>query len=416
MDPYMPMDNSSVLLPWCRLMLLLRGPTPKQSLDNALSTIRPPSFGSMYRAATPTCPGFYFAQRNGAAFLLLDGAVGLNQAILLTAGYVGTAHPAITNPSNFYLRDAATEVVTSIRADNFPRPNNLRVCGYSLGGAIAPFLPFEFNRQGFGDDRGNILSFGAPKTAGFRNNQTLGVNDRCTRLMCDNDPVPIFPPGAIDFLAVIALVGPIHAARLSNFTHPGRGSVINNEGIITAATVPAVSNLDFGVNLANWLWSTENGQDNAHALTEYEKRLILMEGRNNRAFHIPQAPIQRQAELQRNELNPQERRVVDTIVTTGRRQGIDNVSLPVEKIFRWVRVGRINCVAFGDKLVTITSTKKRALRMANSGNDFLRVMQRQAVVDPVSMTQQFINYFQFAVQGDLGFRPALNIIMPPIGN
>lgn len=416
MDPYMPMDNSLVLLPWCRLLLLLRGPAPQQALDNALRTIRPPFFGSMYRAATPTCPGFYYCQMSQASFLLLDGAVGLNQAILLTAGYVGTAHPAITNPSNFYLRDAATEVVTAIRAGNFPAPINLRIGGYSLGGAVAPFIPFEVNRQGFGSDRGNIVTFGAPKTAGFRNNQTLNVNDRCVRLMCDNDPVPIFPPGAIDFLAIIALVGPIHAARLSNFTHPGRGSVISNEGIITAATTPSMGNLDFGVNLANWLWATEEHQDNAHALTEYEKRLLLMEGRNAHAFHIPQAPIQQQAELRRNELNAEERRVVDTIVRTGRNQGLEPVILPVEKIFRWVRVGRINCVAFGDRLVTITSTKKRALRMANSGNDFLRVMQRQAVVDPVSMTQQFINYFTFAVQGDIGFQPALNVIMPPIGN
>lgn len=416
MDPYMPMDNSTVLLPWCRLLLLLRGAAPKQALDNALRDIRPPLFGSMYRAATPTCPGFYYTVHSNATFLLLDGATALDQAVLLTAGYVGTVHPAITNPSNFYLRDAATECVTAIRASGLPAPNGLRVAGYSLGGAIAPFIPFEINRQGWASDQGSIITFGAPRTAGFRNNQTLDVANRCVRLMCDNDPVPLFPPGAADFLPIIALVGPIHAARLSNFTHPGRGSVISSEGVISAATIPSVSNLDFGVNLSNWLWSTEQLQDNAHALTEYEKRLIIMEGNNARAFHIPQAPIQRNEEVARNELNQQERRVVDAIVTTGRRQAEEPVIIPPDKVFRWIRIGRINCVAFGDKLVTITSTKKRALRMANSGNDFLRVIQRQAVVDPVSMTTQFETYFAFAAALGGDFRPVLQTVFPTIGN
>jgi hypothetical protein len=132
--------------------------------------------------------------------------------------------------------------------------------------------------------------------------------------------------------------------------------------------------------------------------------------------HIPQAPVQRQEQVARNEMNAVERRVVEAVAHAGFVQGHDPVVLPRDKIFKWVRIGRINGVMFGEKLVVITNTKKRALRLANSGNDFLRVMQRKAMVDPVSMGQQFHDYLVIAQQAVAGFHPPLQTQFPTIGN
>jgi len=416
MDPYMPMHNSTALLPWCRLLMLMKDANPQQALDNALRDVAPPFGRSMYIIGTPTCPAFYYAQLNGVRFLLIDGIEGLNQAILLTAGYVGTVHPAIRNPQNAYLNDAANNIVTVLKNAGFAPPINLRIGGYSTGGAIAPFVPFWVRQSGWGDDRGNIITFGSPKSTGFRNAQTLGVNDRMTRVMNDDDPVPLFCPSALDYPPIIAVVGPVHAARLSNFVHCGGGVILSAEGAFTRGVVPPTTVTTFGTNIAAWLFAQESGPPNRHSMTEYEKRLIIMEQNNAHAFHVPQARPQRAEEVQRPEMNQQERRVVDAIAVRGVQQGHDPVVIPHDKIFRWVRVGRINCVAFGDKLVTITNTKKRALRMANSGNDFLRVMQRQAVVDPVTIVAQFDSYFQFAADAGAGFAPVLATVFPAIGN
>jgi hypothetical protein len=370
----------------------------------------------MYWEATQTRPAFYFASLNNQRYLLIDGATRPDQALLLTAGYVGTAHPAIRNPNNAYLNDAAHAIVDLIRTNGFAPPINLRIGGYSLGGAIAPFIPFWVRESGWGDDRGNVITFGAPKSTGFQQSRVLAMNDRCTRIMNDDDPVPIFCPSAVDYPAIIALVGPIHAARLSNFVHCGRGTILSREGEMTAGTVPPMTVTTFGTNLSAWLLSQETGAPNTHSLTEYEKRLMLREERNARAVHIPEGNIQRNEEVARVEMNQVERRVEDALALRGFAQGRDPVILPPDKIFHWQRVGRINCVVFGDKLITITNTKKRALRLANSGNDFLRVLQRQAVVDPVTITSQFDAYFLLAAAGGTGFSPIMATVFPAIEN
>jgi len=416
MDPYMPMHNSTAMLPWCRLLMLLKDLNPQAACDNALRDVAPLFARSVYQGATQTRPAFYYCQLNSVSFLLLDGTTRNDQALLLTAGYVGTAHPAIRNPQNAYLNEAARQIVQTLKDANFPPPVNLRIGGYSLGGAVAAFVPWWVRESGWGDDRGNIIAFGSPKSTGFRNAQTLGVNDRMTRLMCDNDPIPLFPPDPLDYPAIIALVGPIHAARLANFVHCGHGTLISNEGVLSAGNVPTMGGLSFGVSMANWLFDIETTAGNPHALAEYEKRLMLMEAAHAHAFHVPAAPLQRNEEVARNELTARERQVADAIAHTGAVQGHDPVILPRDKIFYWIRIGRIHCVGFGDKLITITNTKRRAIRLANAGNDFLRVLQRQAVVDPVSITNQFGNYFLAAASIDSGFQPVLSTTMPSIGN
>jgi len=416
MDPYMPMDNSLVLLPWVRLMMLLKEDNPQQACDNALREVAPPLSRSMYAGPTQTRPGFYYVQLNSVSFLLIDGCTRNDQALLVTAGYVGTAHPAIRNPQNFYLNDAAAQIVNTIKNANFAPPVNLRVGGYSLGGAIAAFIPWWVRESGWGSDRGNIITFGAPKSTGFRNAQTLDVATRMNRIMNDDDPICLFPPDALSYPAIIALLGPVHAARVSNFVHCGRGTILTREGTLSAGLQPSMPGLSFGVSLANWLFGMETTLGNPHGLAEYEKRLMVMAGNNARSVHIPEARFQRNEEVARNELNEQERRVADAIAHSGAVQGHDPVVIPTENAFWWQRVGRINCVVFGGKLITITNTKKRAQRLARSGNDFIRTLQKQAVVDPVSITQQFDAYFLLATAIGNGFNPVMQTVIPALGN
>jgi len=416
MDPYMPMDNSLCLLPWVRLLMLMRDANPKAALDNALGAVAPPFSRSMYEVATQTTPAWYYAQLNGVSFLLIDGVTRNDQAILLTAGYVGVAHPAIRNPQNAYLNSAAQAIVMNLRNAGFPPPVNLRIGGYSMGGAIAPFIPWWVRTSSWGDDRGSIITFGAPKCTGFRNAQSLDVATRCHRVMCDDDPIPLFPPSALDYPAVIALVGPIHAARIANFVHCGRGTLLSREGTLAEGTQPSMGGVAFGVSFSNWLFAVENDPANPHALNEYEKRLLTMAQNNAHAFHVPEAHFQRNEEVARNELTQAEARVAEAIAHSGAVQGHDPVVIPTENAFWWQRVGRINCVVFGGKLITITNTKRRAQRLARSGNDFIRTLQKQAVVDPVSITGQFEEYFTLAMQENSGFRPVLQTVFPAVGN
>jgi len=416
MDPYMPMSNSLSALPWVRLLIRLYRPDAADALSAKLRELSYRMWDEQFFPATPTRPAFYYARMEDAQYLLIGGASSNAMATLLTTGYMGRVNPDIRNPQNEYLNDTATSIVQTLKDRFVPAPINLRIGGFSLGGAVGQLIGVACQVLNWGDNRGNIITFGSPKVHGHRHNANIHLAGRCVRYMNDDDPVPLFCPSAIDYPAIIGIVGPIHAARLSNFGHPTGGTILDREGVMRAGNVPDVSTLTFGANLANWLWDIEALGGNPHALAEYEKRLILYETANPGRHAIPQAPPQQGEIVRRDEMNQAEQRVVDVIAATGLRQGSVPVVIPKDKAFRWVRVGRVNCVAFGDKLVTVTNTKRRALRLANSGNDFLRVLQRQAIVDPVSMAVQFDNYFQAAIHGELGFKPAMNVIWPTIGN
>jgi hypothetical protein len=415
MDPYMPLTNSTAALPWCQLLLALRSPNAADLIRQKLASMPSPITNQTYYPGTPQRPAFWYGRGDSFSMLLIDGATTVAQATLLTAGYLGTTPPTIRNPQNVYLNDMAEQIIGILKASQAP-PVNMRIGGYSLGGAIAQVIMTAMPVLEWGDDRGNVITFGSPKVHSQRVNAVMHLGGRCQRYMCDDDPVPLFPPNPLDYPAIIGIVGPFYAARLANFDHPTGGTILSREGTMTPGVIPSVSGLSFGVNLANWLFDIETLGGNPHALAEYEKRLLVMEANNARAFHVPQGHIVPEGQVQRNDLTQAERRVADAVAHAGQTQGHTPIVIPVNRIFKWVRVGKINCVAFGDKLITITNTKKRALRLANSGNDFLKVLQRQAVVDPVSITTQFVNYFEFATNPASGFAPIMNTVFPAIGN
>ena len=98
MDPYLPMHNSTTLLPWVRLLQLLRDANPQQAIDNAVRDVCAPLMRSFYSPPNNAHTGYYYGQLNAVCFLLLDGCSDAGQAILLTAGYLGPSAPAHTQP------------------------------------------------------------------------------------------------------------------------------------------------------------------------------------------------------------------------------------------------------------------------------------------------------------------------------
>ncbi len=63
---------------------------------------------------------------------------------------------------------------------------------------------------------------------------------------------------------------------------------------------------------------------------------------------------------------------------------------------------------FGDQLFAFAGNKKRARHLARAGNDFLRSLPKQAVVDPQTLIDQFISFLNAAVQPNGPSRPPIN--------
>jgi len=416
MDPYWPMSNSTTLLAWCRLLMKLYGANPLFDIGAVMRALPGQFVDHRFFPATPNYPRFYYARFDDKCFLLIGGTENLAMATQVIAGYLGRIPPDIRNPQNEWLNDSAEAIVQAIRDAGFVSPSQLRVCGHSLGGSLGCLIAPAGHVAEWQPASSHVITFGSPKIHSFRNNRIIRDTNQIVRVMNDNDPVPLLPPNALDYPAILSIAGPIHSARLAMFDHPVDGWIMAIDGSMRSGNVPNVSNLSFGVNLAAWLLDLDAIQNNTHSLNEYEKRLISQEQNQIRQNHLPGHAIPAPPQSNRHEMTQQESRVLEAVAQRQRQQNEPPVTIPKERFFEWVRVGRIHCVAFGGKLITITSTKRKAKRLANSGNDFLRVLQRQAVVDPLSIVTQFDSYFQYAAAIGTGFRPVMQTVFPALGN
>lgn len=234
------------------------------------------------------------------------------------------------------------------------------------------------------------------------------------RWFCEDDPVPLLPPSP-DLLPALLLVrSPIELARFTNFIHPRGGTELNVNGTFSKRVLPELATLNATASLAGWLLAVDGSSTSGHHLTTYQARLAYWLQQNPAANPdaIELAAAEEPGAQTRGQLTTQQRQSSKALGVISDNQGRPEVDLPAGSIFHYERVGKFHLVTFNGQTVVATSRERSARAVARRGNEWLRVLQRQAIVMTDELAAQFTEYLRKAQTAEAGFTPLMNVRLP----
>jgi len=396
----------------CGRLQDLRGLNPQTAIDNVFGAMTSLPVRSIFVKFNQPYPAFYVGQSGGQMLFFLDGITTSDQAGAIWDSYVGGVFPEVADPKNQWFEDAADYVLRQMQGQRFTNPDNMIICGYSAGGAIAEVL-YDRYLSGLHPPNMRYCTFGSPAPAGRGLQRRVGVQNGF-RWMNSDDPVPLIPFGLANFVSVNVLYGGRRANRLANFLQCGGGLNINPDGFTFDEALPARAELPSSSSFAASMLGFDNQEFKSHSLAEYRARLTIAATvrPENRPVPIPHERAQRPDFGGRHERNRAAADSVRTIFVQGERQNAQPETIPQQALFQAVRSGRIWLVYFGGQVVAVGPTKKRSRALARLGNDFCRRLLRQGYVDPAAITGQFSNWIGLAQEPASGFSPLLATNLP----
>lgn len=397
------------------MLRLIQMPSAQANIDTEFEAdmgIAPLS--TMYRDPV-NLPTMYWGVAGPNVLILLNGVENVPMATALWNGYVPSffSNPAPhTDASNPWIQ-AAVALAIDHSIGQIINTTNLVIAGYSGGGAIAYNLAVALKAI---NPRltPKIVTFGSPKPGDRSVIQSL-AGCKSFRLFTNYDPVPLIPPTADQLPYMAILYGLRYVRAANNYCQPSGGYQIDNLGDLKPAEVPAGANQAPVTSLASWLFALNSDPTGVHALNTYisDLQAYLNTNRGTARPNVPPgAPATTPNATSTRQTNAATNAAVNTVFLTGQTQNVADPTIPAPQLFQAIRSGRIWYTAFAGSIISIGPTKRRARALARFGNEFLRRLQTEAVVDPSSILAQFQTYFQAAADPTQGFNPVLNTSWP----
>jgi hypothetical protein len=387
----------------------LRALDPPASLNAVLQPLFGEGYQSQWEPANALRPALFIAGNNSRKVVWIDGATTAAQATALIDGYGGGTSFGAFNGKNQYLHDQADWILNRYETSALVKSEHLDFVGYSLGGAIAVLLKWKLV-QSQSNYKSKVVTFGAPRSG---NTQVISLlaNSPIARYMTDADPIPLLPPRAVDVPALVPLLGALTLVRYSTFVHATGGVVLHPNGATSGLELPPIAAMNPAVSLAGWYLGQENDPANPHSLDRYVAYLQAAVNLTTTpaAQNVNQAPREQANETNRREMTRAERTTVNVINAQGQAQNSIPQVIPQATLFKAVRLGPIWYVEFGGEICITAPIEKRARHIARAGNDFLRSLQKQAVVDPITIVQQFRTFMELAADPTSGFSPTIKV-------
>lgn len=405
-------NNPELALMYANLLRQLRSLNP---LDN-ISAIIAADLGEVtFATANPGSPtnlAWYYGGNNLRRIFLIDGVRNSYQASALINGYTASGFTGGAAPVNEYVLAQRNLIGGAIGFDTLSRQENLDFVGYSAGGAVCQalahrMLQYEFRPKmkcaTFGSPRAGVTSFG----------NVLNVLP-IARWMNSADPIPLVPLRLQDApqIAVVLTLNTVLA--WSAFVHTQGGISINPDNTTSPAIVgPRAAASPIG-SISNWYFGVEDDPSNAHSLTTYVSNLqgIVRVEQLPASVVADEAPREHSTAVRRQEVNQQRNRIQVAIFDQASNQTERPIQTPELLLLRAFRQGRVWYVSFNDQIVITAGPEKRARHIARAGNDFLRSLQKQAVVDPSAILEQLTQFFALAQDPTTGFVPTINTTPP----
>jgi hypothetical protein len=284
--------------------------------------------------------------------------------------------------------------------------------GYSAGGAVATAMMFEEALRQSVVKR-KLVTFGAPRPGGPAVRDALATA-AIRRYMNDDDPIPLVPPRIQEAPLIVALLSPLIWNAYSNTTHTIGGVEITSTPSLSPAELPSKASVDAIGSLSNWFFSEEGDPTNPHAIATYVSRLttFLAPQPPGPAPVVPGAPAEKPQTTKRKEVTKAQQRVITAIANQQHAQFNVPEVIPDSVLFTPVKQGRVWAVSFGDKFVAQGVNEKTCRHLCRAGNDFLRSLPKQGIVDLTSLLQQFEQYAAASTDPTSGFAPQIQTTLP----
>ena len=387
----------------------LRSVAPLRVLTDIYVPLLGAGVRSNFFPAGLVMPSWFWAGNGIGLVVLIDGAATLHQCVQLVNSY-GEApqQPRLfdtTTVLNAHAREIEDELVARVALGTW----RILLVGHSLGGAIASVLARRLMVR-YPTAQIEVCTYGAPRA--FRSVGAQAMRSvATTRWMTDEDPVPLLPFRPGDSTLTNFIVGQIVGNRWFAFRHTHGGRSISAAEWVTINDLPPTAVLSPGTSVAAWLFNQVGGANNYHALTTYVSRLVPQTSSQplNAAVLKREAPIEPVGQAIPQGLKDERDEFVHRLFLRAASQTARPLVIPRRRLFKVERIGRVWGIYFQGVVFAFAPREDRARGLARAGNDFLRRLQIQGQVDPVSLAAQFLEYVQAATALDGGFVPPLQV-------
>jgi len=362
-------------------------------------------------------PRMFVAVSGNISVIAMGGAETGLDGVGLLEGY-RRARGATSGP---HVNRHAWEFVTT--ALNLPivqeaiRCEKLILTGHSLGGAIVPvFLEERYLVTNGAPTK--VVTFGAPRTATINPTRQWRFAEFC-RWMNYGDPVPQVPPRVLD----VPLMAFRYSARdlddMQRFLHIPSGRSVEQLGTVTPSEIPLGVDLDLTNQMGVWLGSMPVGVAHPHNLAEYAERMRLAKNSENEVVRIRRRPEDQLviAPLTLSEISSTVRDLQNQLALNSSTLLLGPLEVPPKTGFWSEKSGRLWLVRLGvdGPVVACGPSRRKAGRIVNIGNQFLRLLLRAGYVETTGFITAFERWFESASDPSSTIKPTLSggLFPPP---
>lgn len=395
-----------------RQLAQMRSLAPQTNIESAITADLGDTTLVSYFPPLANRLAFWFGGNRTRKILYIDGVTTNDQANRLMDGYGNGLGIPVVLGNNIWINQQRDAIINAFTLATLTNAEYVDLVGYSAGGAVALAIREVFRSMG-APPKCKVITFGAPRT-GQENIRDGLSNAAICRWMTATDPIPLLPLRLQDAPHIAAIYSLGRIVNWSFFVHARGGVEVYSDGTVAPSVLPQAAAANPVSSVASWAWSQEGDPNNPHGINTYIAYLTAAEAKyNTPASQIArEAPAEVPARTDRAETNLARERVESAIATAGHVQNARPVVIPDAQLFSVFRQGRIWYVALGDRIVFTTANKRTARHIARAGNDFLRSMPKQALVDPDALKDQIEAFLQLAGDPSSGFSPTINTTPP----
>lgn len=402
-----PVRNVDLGLFHARMLTLLRSTFPQTAMDIVLREQLPNGFQSVYFPPTNNTVGVYYGGDNTRKVMYLDGISNNTQAVNLVGGYSSALGLRIINGANVWIQEQLNTYLGMMSGGHLQTPEYTDFVGYSAGGAVATCLADRL-RELQSVQKVKVFTYGAPRPGASRVRDHMRRTP-IVRYMTPGDPIPLVPPTLQDAPTLAPLVPVPVLLSWSSMVHTQGGVQIRESGSTEERILPSDASMNPGTSLASWYFSLDGGLQGPHAMQTYVAYLVACSRVANTPAEkiIDIGPAEVEAVAERRAVNQGRERVEQKIALQQRNQANTIVNQPAVVLFKPVRFGRVWGVVFGEQIVCQGVREDTCRHLCRAGNDFLRSLPKQGLVDPIALLDRLETFLAYATAPESDWLPKL---------
>jgi hypothetical protein len=400
-------NNVELALFHANMIAQFKSVNPKSNMDSILNADLQTGFSSFYAPAEGEHLAVYYGGNAVRKIMYIDGLANGLQGNALIAGYGPQNGLQFVQGPNLWARRNVPYYQSIISSGRIQNTEFLDFVGYSAGGVQATVI-CDYLRTVGNVQKKKLFTFGSPRAG------TGVMRDRLSRFpiarwMVPDDPIPLVPP-RIDEGPNIAFIAPTNQVLAwASMVHTQGGVEVDANGATLPRITPSAAIADPVGNIAAWLFSKEGDPNNPHAIQRYISNLEAA----NRVLPLPrqksvrQGPVEAVEIVKRREVDQVRERINGAIANAQHQQFRAPIIEPKARLFVPVRLGRIWNVEFGGRIVAQGVHEKTCRHICRAGNDLLRSLPKQGLVDVIALMDQFEQFLGFAASPDSAWSPKI---------